>query len=250
MTRLCNRHMSNEVIVMIPEFFFFAIQVNFRPRVLPKSCSHVCWQAVCLLSSSVWGKDPPRCTGLQPSQPPASACKPERRSFVSHTFENIIFYRLVAWGILRSRQFTREWCHHWRGGGGGGALMESLTTWIENRQLLLNLLSFRQKRFYSKKSKRYRVNTVKVAKDYSYIPQLQRNILGKRLESGGGLARRRSLRPDDPRALGLLPGVVPPPTAELAQAQIRRGQVCQPPAYSPIWSIRRSHRVWLWFMQQ
>merc|ERR1712002_1167812 len=94
-------------------------------------------------------------------------------------------------------------------------------------QIMCNLLSFRQKRVYSKKSKRYRVHTAKVAKDYSYIPQLQTKILKRRLDSAGGLPRRRTLRLDDPRALGLLPGVVPPPTAELARTQIPRGQVCQ-----------------------
>ncbi|XP_073720185.1 uncharacterized protein [Misgurnus anguillicaudatus] len=73
-----------------------------------------------------------------------------------------------------------------------------------------------QRRLYSKKSKRYRVHTVKVSKEYNYIPQLQRQILGTRLKSSGGLPRRRSLRPDDPRTLGLLTGVVPPSTAELA----------------------------------
>ncbi|KAK7149285.1 hypothetical protein R3I94_008802 [Phoxinus phoxinus] len=81
-----------------------------------------------------------------------------------------------------------------------------------------------QKRVYSKKSKRYRVYTVKEQKDYSNIPQLQTKILQSRLNSAGGLPRRRSLRPDDPRAFGLLPGIVPPPTTELVQIQVCRGQ--------------------------
>ncbi|XDV25888.1 hypothetical protein PO909_029720 [Leuciscus waleckii] len=80
------------------------------------------------------------------------------------------------------------------------------------------------KRVYSKKSQRYSVHTVRTKKDYSYIPQLQAKILKNRLHSTGGLPKR-SLRPEDPRNLGLLPGIVPPPTAELAQAQISRGQV-------------------------
>lgn len=89
-----------------------------------------------------------------------------------------------------------------------------------------------KKRVYSKKSQRYRVYTVKEQKDYSYIPQLQTKILQSQLNSAGGLPRRRSLRPDDPRALGLLPGIVPPPTADLAQIQVCRGQVGQPHAHS------------------
>ncbi|KAK7128318.1 hypothetical protein R3I94_016778 [Phoxinus phoxinus] len=81
-----------------------------------------------------------------------------------------------------------------------------------------------QKRLYSKKSQRYRVQTVKVAKDYSYIPDLQIKILGLRLQSARGLPRKRSYRPDDPRFLGPLSGIVPPPTADLVQSQVHRGQ--------------------------
>ncbi|KAL7377214.1 hypothetical protein ABVT39_024048 [Epinephelus coioides] len=80
------------------------------------------------------------------------------------------------------------------------------------------------KRLYSKKSHNYRVQAVKVAKDYGYIPELQRCILRKRMD-GGALPRKAKHRPGDPRHLGNLAGVVsPPPTAELVQTQIRRGQ--------------------------
>ncbi|XP_077363165.1 uncharacterized protein LOC144007387 [Festucalex cinctus] len=81
-----------------------------------------------------------------------------------------------------------------------------------------------QKRLYNKKSQRYSVYTVKTKKDYNYIPQLQAKILETRLLSTGGLPRIRTRRPNDPRHLGLLPGIVPPPTAELAQFQVPRGQ--------------------------
>ncbi|KAK7131754.1 hypothetical protein R3I93_018348 [Phoxinus phoxinus] len=70
----------------------------------------------------------------------------------------------------------------------------------------------------------FRVQTVKVAKDYSYIPDLQIKILGLRLQSARGLPRKRSYRPDDPRFLGPLSGIVPPPTADLVQSQVHRGQ--------------------------
>lgn len=81
-----------------------------------------------------------------------------------------------------------------------------------------------QKRLYSKKSQRYRVQTVKEAKNYSYIPDLQTKILHIRLHSTGGLPRKRSFRAEDPRFLGPLSGILPPPTAELVQSQVRRGQ--------------------------
>lgn len=81
------------------------------------------------------------------------------------------------------------------------------------------------KRIYSKKSQRYSAVTVKTSKDYSYIPELQRRILGKRLSSDMGLPKRRSLQADDPRAVGPLSGIVPPPTAELVEEQLHRGQV-------------------------
>lgn len=83
------------------------------------------------------------------------------------------------------------------------------------------LYCHRHKRYFNKRTKTRRVYTVKSAKDYSYIPQLQAVILWRRLRSGQGLPKRRSLRPDDPRRLGLVP---PPPTAEIAH--ITRGEVC------------------------
>ncbi len=53
---------------------------------------------------------------------------------------------------------------------------------------ILKLFTFRHSRLYSKKSKRH-VQMVKVAKDYSYIPELQCWILRKRMD-GGGLPRK------------------------------------------------------------
>uniref|UniRef100_A0A1A8ADR2 Zgc:123060 n=2 Tax=Nothobranchius furzeri TaxID=105023 RepID=A0A1A8ADR2_NOTFU len=79
------------------------------------------------------------------------------------------------------------------------------------------------KRLYSIKSQNYRIQVVKVAKDYSYIPELQRCILRKRMD-GGALPRKAKCNPGDPRNLGNLAGVVAPPTPELVQTQIRRGQ--------------------------
>lgn len=56
---------------------------------------------------------------------------------------------------------------------------------------------------------------MKEAKTYSYIPELQKAIVLRRMESGVGLPRRRSIREDDPRRLGLLCLSEAPPTAEL-----------------------------------
>ncbi|XDV26163.1 hypothetical protein PO909_029940, partial [Leuciscus waleckii] len=68
------------------------------------------------------------------------------------------------------------------------------------------------------------VEEFKVKKDYSYIPDLQRAIVAKRLQSGVGLPRKQTLRPDEPRRLGLLAPVPPPPTAELVRAHVTRGE--------------------------
>lgn len=83
------------------------------------------------------------------------------------------------------------------------------------------LLSSRYRRLYSKKSHNYRVQTLKVAKDYSYIPELQRCILKRRMD-GGALPRKSKSRPSDPRHLGNLAGVAPHPTAELVQTASER----------------------------
>ncbi|XP_049923334.1 uncharacterized protein LOC126404274 [Epinephelus moara] len=80
------------------------------------------------------------------------------------------------------------------------------------------------RRYYNKKSKSWSVYTVKEKKDYSYIPDLQRGILRKRLQSGGGLPKKQTLRPDDPRNLGVLASVQPPPTAELVRTHVKRGE--------------------------
>lgn len=86
------------------------------------------------------------------------------------------------------------------------------------------LYCHRHKRYFNKRTKTWSVYTVKSAKDYSYIPQLQAVILGRGLRSEQGLPKRRSLWPDDPRRLGLVAEVPPPPTTEIAR--ITRREVC------------------------
>lgn len=43
-------------------------------------------------------------------------------------------------------------------------------------------------------------------------------------KSGAGLPRRQTLRLDDPRRLGLLATAPPPPTSELVQSHVVRGE--------------------------
>ncbi|CAL8398016.1 unnamed protein product [Boreogadus saida] len=75
---------------------------------------------------------------------------------------------------------------------------------------------------YNKKSRKWSLYTLKQEKDYSYIKDLQSEILQKKL-SGGGVPRRRTLRPTDPRQYGVLPGIPAPTTQELLQTQLSKG---------------------------
>ncbi|XP_039539661.1 uncharacterized protein LOC120487527 isoform X2 [Pimephales promelas] len=81
------------------------------------------------------------------------------------------------------------------------------------------------RRYFNKKSKSWSVYTTKEKKQYSYIQDLQKSIIGRRIASGRGLPRKQTLRSDDPRRRGLLADVLPPPTAELVQAHIERGHI-------------------------
>ncbi|XP_045896485.1 uncharacterized protein LOC123963585 [Micropterus dolomieu] len=82
---------------------------------------------------------------------------------------------------------------------------------------------FSFKRLYKKNGRRYSIYALKSEKIYGYISELQRRIVKNRLTSGVGMPRRRSLLPDDPRQLGLVPPVPAPATSDLLQRQVRRG---------------------------
>jgi len=86
-----------------------------------------------------------------------------------------------------------------------------------------NLCIFSFKKLYKKNARRYSVYAMKTEKTYRYISELQGRIVNNRITSGVGMPRRRSLRPDDPRQLGLVPPVPAPATSELLQRQVRRG---------------------------
>ncbi|CAM4512360.1 unnamed protein product [Leuciscus chuanchicus] len=76
---------------------------------------------------------------------------------------------------------------------------------------------------YNKNARRYSLYAVKCQKSYDYIPELQARILKGRVTSGIGMPRKRSLRADDPRQLGVVPPIPPPPTSELVHTQVSRG---------------------------
>lgn len=84
-------------------------------------------------------------------------------------------------------------------------------------------LFVRCRKLYNKKSAMWSLYIMKEDKDYCYIPELQRAIIGKRLSMGRGLPRRSQDRPEDPRRHGLLAGVPAPTMQELLDKQSCRG---------------------------
>lgn len=90
----------------------------------------------------------------------------------------------------------------------------------------MHFLPNRYRRSYNKKSSSWSVYTVKEKKQYSYIPEIQKAILARRLRSGTGLPRKIQMRPNDPRRLGLVSSAEPPPsTEELVQRHVSRGDL-------------------------
>lgn len=82
----------------------------------------------------------------------------------------------------------------------------------------------RYHKIYKKKSRKWSLYALKVEKDYSYIPDLQSAILRQKLNATGGMPRTRTMRPDDPRQLGVLSGDPGPSTQVLLQTHISRVQ--------------------------
>lgn len=87
--------------------------------------------------------------------------------------------------------------------------------------MLTCVFSFR--RTYNKNARRYSLYAAKCEKSYDYIPELQGKIIERRVTSGVGMPRTRTLRPDDPRRLGVVPPVPPPTMSELMRTQVSRG---------------------------
>ncbi|XP_077371760.1 uncharacterized protein LOC144015549 isoform X2 [Festucalex cinctus] len=80
---------------------------------------------------------------------------------------------------------------------------------------------FRRK--YNKNARRYTLYALKEGISYKYITDLQEKIINGRLSSQVGMPRRRTLRMEDPRRLGVVPPVPPPTISELQQTQVSRG---------------------------
>ncbi|XP_059912256.1 uncharacterized protein LOC132461222 [Gadus macrocephalus] len=76
---------------------------------------------------------------------------------------------------------------------------------------------------YNKNARRYSLYALKCEKSYDYIPELQVRIVNGRVASGVGMPRKRTLRPDDPRQLGVVPPIPPPPMSELVRTHVSRG---------------------------
>lgn len=57
---------------------------------------------------------------------------------------------------------------------------------------------FRYRKIWNKKSRRWSLYTIKVLKDYSYIPDLQSAILRRWLTDHKGISRKRGIRSSDP----------------------------------------------------
>lgn len=76
---------------------------------------------------------------------------------------------------------------------------------------------------YNKNARRHSLYNLKVYKTYDYIPELQSKIVAGRISSNVGMSARRTLRPNDPRRLGLVPPVPKPTKEELRETQVSRG---------------------------
>ncbi|XP_073721216.1 uncharacterized protein [Misgurnus anguillicaudatus] len=78
-------------------------------------------------------------------------------------------------------------------------------------------------RIFNKRSKMWRLYTIKNPKTYKYIPDLQSAILRSRLLAPRGMTGKQPLALDDPRRLGLLSGGPAPTVQELKEKKARRG---------------------------
>ncbi|KAL7389630.1 hypothetical protein ABVT39_007412 [Epinephelus coioides] len=114
---------------------------------------------------------------------------------------------------------TKQWLKK------GSKALEALQDIMMDKRWLKRVdkyLTFRVRRLYKKNARRWSVYAVKEVKKYDHIPSLQVHILSKRLAEGG-LPLLRPLRPEDPRRLGLVPAIPPPPVEDLLQTQAKRG---------------------------
>ncbi|XP_016521480.1 uncharacterized protein LOC103130530 [Poecilia formosa] len=84
--------------------------------------------------------------------------------------------------------------------------------------------SVQYRKLYNKKSRKWCLYAIKEEKDYRYIPQLQRAIVGKRVASGRGLPRLTAATQSDPRQYGVLFVAPASSTQQPLKSQASRGQ--------------------------
>lgn len=95
---------------------------------------------------------------------------------------------------------------------------------VLNRNSLSNILSYlRYQRVFQKKSSRWSVTTCKEPKQYSYVPEMMRKIILKRLDDAIGMNQEMVLEQDDPRRVSShLAPIPPPPTQQIVHEQRSR----------------------------
>lgn len=83
--------------------------------------------------------------------------------------------------------------------------------------------SIRYQRVFQKKSSRWSVTTCKEPKQYSYVPEMMRKIILKRLDDAIGMNQKMVLEQDDPRRVSShLAPIPPPPTQQIVHEQRSR----------------------------
>ncbi|XP_065941156.1 uncharacterized protein [Magallana gigas] len=95
---------------------------------------------------------------------------------------------------------------------------------VLNRNSLSNILSYlRYQRVFQKKSSRWSVTTCKEPKQYSYVPEMMRKIILKRLDDAIGMNQKMVIEQDDPRRVSShLAPIPPPPTQQIVHEQRSR----------------------------
>lgn len=95
---------------------------------------------------------------------------------------------------------------------------------VLNRNSLSNILSYlRYQRVFQKKSSRWSVTTCKEPKQYSYVTEMMRKIILKRLDDAIGMNQKMVLEQDDPRRVSShLAPIPPPPTQQIVHEQRSR----------------------------
>ncbi|XP_043978854.1 uncharacterized protein LOC122834391 isoform X2 [Gambusia affinis] len=87
--------------------------------------------------------------------------------------------------------------------------------------------SVEYRKLYNRKSRKWCLYAIKEEKDYRYIRQIQRAIVGKRVASGRGLPRLTAATRSDPRQYGVLFVAPASSSQQPLKLQVSRGQSVQ-----------------------